>query len=139
MSLEKLKYYMENAGIFDDYRHTYRYKCPKAKSCGAPICPLDHSHPEIKLPMDPICSRREFQNIYPIWKQAKNKRVCPAAWIYCDSDIFIMGDLEDPRFLTVSAPGFQTTALSHPRIRGENAPKPSKRTLDDYFPMEVLK
>ena len=92
--------------------------------------PPRHAHPEIKLPMDPICRRREFQNIYAIWKQAKNKRVCPTAWFYCDADISIMGDLEDPRFLTFSAPGF---------IRGENAPKSSEKTLDDYFPMEVEK
>ena len=140
MSLEKLKYYMENAGVFD-YRYIYRYKCPIAKSCGAPICPLDHAHPEIKLPMDPICRRREFQNIYAIWKQAKNKRVCPTAWFYCDADISIMGDLEDPRFLTFSAPGFpiRPAPLLHQSIHCENAPKSSKKTLDDYFPMEEVK
>lgn len=124
-------------------KENMRDLCKFYSTCSAPLCPIEKNQEVTWLPMDPICHRKDLQHDPLILKQKDIRRLSKTDWAVFDSEICIIQDLEDTS-LTVFSPvdclhtNQMNEGAGYGHIRGENAPKSSKRTLDDYFPMEVM-
>ena len=122
----------------------FRDLCKFYPTCSAPLCPLAKDQAVTWLPMDSICHRKDFQHDPLILKQKDIRRLSKTDWAVFDADIVILQDLENTD-LTVFSPvdclhtKEEKRGAGYGHIRGENAPKSSEKTLDDYFTMEAIK
>ena len=125
-------------------KENMRDLCKFYSTCSAPLCPLEKNQALTWLSMDPICHRQDLQQDSLILKQKDIQRLSKTDWVLFDSDVCIIQDLVESAPTVLSPVDCLHTrkrneGAGYGHIRGENAPKSSKRTLDDYFPMEVVK
>ena len=124
-------------------KENMRGLCKFYSTCSAPLCPLEKNQALTWLSMDPICHRQDLQKDPLILKQKDIQRLSKTDWVLFDSDVCIIQDLVESAPTVLSPVDCLHTrkrneGAGYGHIRGENAPKSSKRTLDDYFPMEVV-
>lgn len=139
----------------------FRDLCKFYSSCNAPMCPISLNLSSVWLPHhDPICHSKQSHNSPLVLKQKAILKIGKMDdWTYYTVPMLLSqkrekglspevpedgnpGKIHFPREVQWKPPSHDSTAhqvpvISYGHIRGENAPKSSKRTLDDYFPMEV--